>query len=116
MLSEAATDGESGLRTMHRRLRVGAVLLLLGSTLLAGAQTKDDESSAIAAPAAVDRGYFNQDLFVPKGQMVHNATCVFCSVQVEGDVTGRVVVLFGNLSVNGEIKGTNAGGGRKCGV
>ena len=106
MLSEAATDGESGLRTMHRRLRVSAVLLLLGSTLLAGAQTKGDESSAIAAPAAVDRGYFNQDLFVPKGQMVHNATCVFCSVQVEGDVTGRVVVLFGNLSVNGEIKGT----------
>lgn len=57
-------------------------------------------------PATVDRVYFNQDLFIPKGQVVHNATCVFCSVQVEGDVTGRVLVLFGNLSVNGEIKGT----------
>ena len=42
---------------------------------------------------------------MPKGQVIHNATCVFCSAQVDGEVTGRVLVLFGNLSVNGEVRG-----------
>ena len=81
------------------------MLLLLGGALLGRAQNGNEAMSPVPAAAAVDRGYLNQDLFVPKGQVVHNATCVFCSVQVEGDVTGRVLVLFGNLSVNGEIKG-----------
>ena len=90
---------------MLRPLRMGAGLLLLGGGLLLRGQTSEPAGAA-ATPATVDRGYFNQDLFVPKGQVIHNATCVFCSVQVEGDVTGRVLVLFGNLSVNGEIKGT----------
>ena len=93
------------MRTMRRALRASAVVLLAGSTLFTRAQTRDEQGSPVAGPAATDRGYFNQDLFVPKGQVIHNATCVFCSVQVEGDVTGRVLVLFGNLSVNGEIRG-----------
>ncbi len=38
------------------------------------------------------------------GQQVHNATCLFCSVQVEGDVSGRVVVLFGSVNVSGQIR------------
>lgn len=75
-------------------------LLLLGRGLLLHGQGPP------LRPTAVDRAYLNQDLFVPKGQVIHNATCIFCSVQVEGDVTGRVLVLFGNLSVNGEIQGT----------
>ena len=82
------------------------MLILLGGTLLLHAQSGDETTPPVVPAAAVDRGYFNQDLFIPKGQVVHNATCVFCSVQVEGDVTGRVLVLFGNLSVNGEIRGS----------
>ena len=51
------------------------------------------------------RMYFNQDIFVAQGQQIHNATCIFCSVQIEGDVTGRVLVLFGNLNVTGRVDG-----------
>jgi hypothetical protein len=45
-----------------------------------------------------------QDIFVAAGQQVHNATCLFCSVQVEGDLTGRVFVLFGSVNVSGEVR------------
>jgi hypothetical protein len=51
------------------------------------------------------RTYFHQDIFVGQGQQIHNATCFFCSVQVEGDVTGRVFVLFGNINVSGRVDG-----------
>jgi UDP-3-O-[3-hydroxymyristoyl] glucosamine N-acyltransferase len=51
------------------------------------------------------RVYFNQDIFIGQGQQVHNATCIFCSVQVEGDLTGHVFVLFGNLNVTGRVDG-----------
>jgi hypothetical protein len=50
------------------------------------------------------RTYLGQDIFVASGQQVHNATCFFCSVQVEGDVSGRVVVLFGSLNVSGQVR------------
>jgi hypothetical protein len=58
-----------------------------------------------AAQAHGNRTYFNQDIFVAQGQQVHNAICFFCSVQVEGDLTGRVLVLFGSLNVSGRIEG-----------
>jgi hypothetical protein len=45
-----------------------------------------------------------EDIFVAAGQQVHNATCVFCSVQVEGDLTGRVFVLFGSVNVSGQVR------------
>ncbi len=48
--------------------------------------------------------YFGQDIYVAAGQRVGNATCFFCSVQVEGDVSGRVLVLFGNLTVVGRVE------------
>jgi hypothetical protein len=50
-----------------------------------------------------NRVYIGQDIFVASGQQVHNAVCVFCSVQVEGDLTGRALVLFGNLNVTGRV-------------
>jgi hypothetical protein len=50
-----------------------------------------------------NRTYVGQDIFVAAGQQVHNATCLFCSVQVEGDVTGRVLVLFGSVNVSGQV-------------
>jgi len=51
------------------------------------------------------RTYFNQDIFVAQGQQIHNAVCLFCSVQVEGDLTGRVFVIFGSLNVTGRVEG-----------
>src|ERR1700744_5746570 len=45
-----------------------------------------------------------EDVFVAAGQQIHNATCLFCSVQVEGDLTGHVLVLFGNLNVSGRVR------------
>jgi hypothetical protein len=51
-----------------------------------------------------NRTYVGEDVFVASGQQVHNATCLFCSVQVEGDLTGHVFVLFGNLNVSGQVR------------
>lgn len=51
-----------------------------------------------------NRTYLGEDIFVAAGQQVHNATCLFCSVQVEGDLTGRVFVLFGSVNVSGEVR------------
>jgi hypothetical protein len=51
-----------------------------------------------------NRTYVGQDIFVAAGQQVHNATCLFCSVQVEGDLTGHVFVLFGSLNVSGQVR------------
>jgi len=51
-----------------------------------------------------NRTYFGEDIFVASGQQVHNATCIFCSVQVEGDVSGRVFVLFGSVNVSGQVR------------
>ena len=72
---------------------VGLILLLAG---LYG--------TAACAQVRGSRTYFNQDIFVAQGQQIHNAICVFCSVQVEGDLTGHVLVLFGNLNVTGRIE------------
>ncbi|MDQ2834382.1 MAG: hypothetical protein M3Y50_11665 [Acidobacteriota bacterium] len=62
-------------------------------------------ASALAGRAQGNRTYVGQDVFVAAGQQVHNATCLFCSVQVEGEVSGRVVVLFGSLNVSGQVLG-----------
>ena len=97
------------MRVKLKQLRAGAVAVLLGSSLLlraAAGQTDSAENGPPTASSAVDRTYLGQDIFIPKGQAIHDATCVFCSVQVEGDVGGRVLVLFGNLSVTGRIDGT----------
>jgi hypothetical protein len=51
-----------------------------------------------------NRTYVGQDIFVAAGQQVHNATCLFCSVQVEGDLTGHAFVLFGSLNVSGQVR------------
>jgi hypothetical protein len=60
-------------------------------------------ASAAHAQSRGNRVYFGQDIFVASGQQVHNAVCVFCSVQVEGDLTGRALVLFGSLNVTGHV-------------
>lgn len=55
------------------------------------------------AQAPGNRTYFGQDIFVASGQQIHNATCFFCSVQVEGDLTGHALVLFGSLNLSGQV-------------
>jgi len=75
---------------------LGPTLVLLGSLGAA--------SVAIAQQPPGNRTYIGQDIFIAAGQQVHNATCVFCSVQVEGNLTGHAVVLFGNLSVSGWVR------------
>ena len=62
--------------------------------------------SGAVAQTPGNRTYVGQDIFVAAGQQVHDATCVFCSVQVEGEVSGRVVVLFGSLNVSGQVRGS----------
>jgi hypothetical protein len=62
----------------------------------------------LRAQSRGSRIYFNEDIFVAQGQQIHNASCIFCSVQIEGEVTGRVLVLFGNLNVTGRIAGPAA--------
>jgi hypothetical protein len=59
---------------------------------------------AAHAQARGNRIFFGQEIFIASGQQVHNATCVFCSVQIEGDLTGRALVLFGNLNVTGRVE------------
>jgi hypothetical protein len=61
-------------------------------------------SAALGQPPG-NRTYFGEDIYVASGQQVHNATCVFCSVQVEGDLTGHVFVLFGSLNLSGRVEG-----------
>jgi len=56
------------------------------------------------AQAPADRTYVGQDIYIASGQQVHNAVCFFCSVQVEGELTGRVLVLFGSLNVSGQVQ------------
>ncbi|HMG03511.1 MAG TPA: hypothetical protein VK596_10285 [Edaphobacter sp.] len=79
----------------HATRILGLVFLLLVAIPGARAQRHSQGS----------RTYFNEDIFVAQGQQIHNATCIFCSVQIEGDVTGRVLVLFGNLNITGRING-----------
>ena len=76
------------------------------------AGTRDHESgSAVSVAVGAlgqtpgNRSYFGQDIFIAAGQQVHNAVCLFCSVQVEGDVTGHVFVLFGSVNVSGQVRG-----------
>jgi hypothetical protein len=62
-------------------------------------------ASAALAQSPGSRAYIGEDVYVASGQQVHNATCIFCSVQVEGDLTGHVFVLFGSLNLSGRVEG-----------
>jgi hypothetical protein len=62
-------------------------------------------ASAALGQSPGNRTYFGEDIYVASGQQVHNATCIFCSVQVEGDLTGHVLVLFGSLNLSGRVEG-----------
>jgi hypothetical protein len=82
---------------LTQKLRaLGSTLVLFGSFGFA--------SVATAQQPVGNRTYIGQDIYIASGQQVHNATCIFCSVQVEGNLTGHAVVLFGNLTVSGLVR------------
>jgi len=88
---------------LGQALRHAAHLLLLAGSL--HAQSRADQPSPAPPHYTASRTYFGQDIFVAPGQQIHNATCLFCSVQIDGDLSGNVFVLFGNLTVTGRVEG-----------
>ncbi len=89
-------------------LQLAGTFLLLASPVFA--QTNRDQTPP--GPASphrhANRTYLGQDIFVAPGQQIGSATCLFCSVQVEGELSGNVFVLFGNLTVTGRVAGNTA--------
>jgi len=60
--------------------------------------------SAIPAHADNDAIQFGTDIHVSADRPVHDAVCFFCSVHVDGKVTGDIVVFFGNIHLNGDAQ------------
>ncbi len=56
------------------------------------------------ARADNDAVQLGTNIHVAAGETVHDAVCFFCSVNVEGKVTGDIVVFFGNVHLNGEAQ------------
>lgn len=59
-----------------------------------------------ATPARADRDVvqFGTNINVAPDATVHDAVCFFCSVHVEGKVTGDIVVFFGNVHLAGDAQ------------
>jgi hypothetical protein len=57
-----------------------------------------------AVPAQADRDavQFADNIDVTAGSPVHDAVCFFCSVRVDGKVSGDIVVFFGNIHLAGD--------------
>ena len=60
--------------------------------------------AAVPAHADNDAVQFGTDIHVNAGKPVHDAVCFFCSVHVDGKVTGDIVVFFGNVHLNGDAQ------------
>ena len=65
-----------------------ALLLLLGM--------------AVPARANRDMVQFANTIEVPEGAEAHDTVCFFCSVDVNGTVTGDIVVFFGDVHISGK--------------
>ena len=53
------------------------------------------------ARADADAVQFGSDITASADHPVHDAVCFFCSVHVDGEVTGDIVVFFGSVHING---------------
>ena len=51
--------------------------------------------------ASQDAVQFGSNIHIARDATVHDAVCFFCSVDVEGQVTGDIVVFFGNIHLAG---------------
>lgn len=56
------------------------------------------------ARAENDEVQFFSNIDVPADATVHDAVCVFCSVNLEGKATGDVVVFFGNTHISSDAR------------
>lgn len=72
---------------------IRALLLVPVLSLCCWAQPDDEPSS------------WFRDIKIPAGQTVHSATCFFCSVIIEGAVSGDVSVQWGDIEVHGLVEG-----------
>ena len=61
-------------------------------------------AAAVPVHANDDAVQFGSNIHVAAGESVHDAVCFFCSVHVDGKVTGDIVVFFGNVHLNGEAQ------------
>jgi hypothetical protein len=57
--------------------------------------------AATPAFASQDAVQFGTNIHIARDATVHDAVCFFCSVDVEGQVTGDVVVFFGDIHLAG---------------
>lgn len=60
--------------------------------------------AATPAHAARDAVQFGTNINVGPDAEVHDAVCFFCSVNVQGKVTGDIVVFFGNIHLAGDAQ------------
>jgi hypothetical protein len=62
--------------------------------------------AAVPAPARAsdDAVQFFSSIHVTPDAPVHDAVCFFCSVQVDGKVTGDIVAFFGSVHISGEAQ------------
>lgn len=54
------------------------------------------------ARAENDAVQFGSDINVSSSHPIHDAVCFFCSVHVQGEVTGDIVVFFGGVQIDGK--------------
>jgi hypothetical protein len=60
--------------------------------------------AATSARADQDAIQFFNNIHVTPETPVHDAVCFFCSVRVEGKVTGDIVVFFGSIHLDGDAQ------------
>ena len=58
-------------------------------------------ASAPRALADNDNVQFGSSILVGPDQTIHDAVCLFCSVESHGTVNGDIVVFFGNVRLDG---------------
>jgi hypothetical protein len=56
----------------------------------------------VRARANDDAAQFGSDINVSTDHPVHDAVCFFCSVDINGEVSGDVVDFFGDVRINGK--------------
>lgn len=59
---------------------------------------------AVPAHAQQDTIQFFNDIHVTADAPVHDAVCFFCSIHVQGKVTGDIVVFFGGIHLTGDAQ------------
>ena len=58
----------------------------------------------LRASANNDMVQFGSDISVSAERSVHDAVCILCSVDVDGEVTGDVVAILGGVHINGKAQ------------